>query len=212
MKRGPLVRLTAGVLLIVVAVGAAMLARGVAQAERADRDTRAAWQPGTAPRPPAPPGWLQTAGERGLGISARSELQRAYIAYRAGLADVIPGTMYPQTQARYQVIAAIGRIRGSLRSDRDRASADAVLGRVFAESATAAGPTTQRRALRDNAVRALRRAVLGDPTSAASKHDLEVLLAEPGEARSHARGNSQQDRPGGRLAVAPRAQAPGSGY
>ncbi len=212
MKRSSLVRLAAGTLLLVVAVGAALVAQGVAQAERAARDTRAAWQPGTAPKPPASRGRLQTAGELLLGISARSDLQRAYIAYRAGLADVIPGTMYPQTQARWQAIATIGRIRGSLGSDRDRASADAVVGRVLAESAAAAGPTTQRRTLRDNAITALRRAVLGDPASAASKHDLEVLLAEPGEAKSHARGNSQQDRPGGRLAVAPRAQAPGSGY
>ncbi len=212
MRRRSLVRPAAGVVLIVVAVGAALLTRGVAQAERAHRDTQAAWQPGSAPKAPPPASWLQTAGERMLGTRARSELQRAYIAYRAGLADVIPGTTYPQTQARWQAIAAIDRIRGSLGSDRDRASADAMLGRVLAESATAAGPTTQRQTLHDNAIAALRSAVLGDPASAASKHDLEVLLAEAGEAKSHTRGNSAQDRPGDKLAVAPRAQAAGSGY
>ena len=92
-------RAAAGVALLVVAVALALLARGIDEAARAFDDTSAAWQRGAAPASAARPGALQALGERVLGIEARADLQRAHRDYLLGLADVIPGTTYPQTQA-----------------------------------------------------------------------------------------------------------------
>ena len=39
---------------------------------------------------------------------------RTYQAYRAGLADVIEGTAYPQTRARFEAIKELERLRASL--------------------------------------------------------------------------------------------------
>jgi len=208
MSRGATIRVVAGMLLLVVAVVAVLLARGIDQAGREAGALRVVPE---VPVAPPEPGVLQLAGERVLGVRAANDLQRAYRAYRAGLADVIPGTTHPQTQARWNLIAAVTRLRPSL-GERDRAAADVVLGRVYAAAAAAAGPTTQRVALRDSAIASFRRAVLGDPSNAVAKHDLELLLAEAGAAEARARSGSGRRTSDGKPAIVPRSEVEGSGY
>jgi hypothetical protein len=208
MTRGAATRVAAGVLLLGLAVVALLLAHGV---DQAGRELQALHAAPVASTPAVEPGVLQEAGERLLGGHARSELLRAYRSYRAGLADVIPGTTHPQTQARWNAIAAITRLRPSLDAA-DRAAADVVLGRVYASAAVGAGPTTQRAAMRDSAIAAFRRAVLGDTSNAAAKHDLELLLAEAGAAEARARSTSGRRTSDGKPAAVPRSEVEGSGY
>jgi hypothetical protein len=207
VRRNAVLRGVAGVVLLALALGVLLLARGVSDAA----SSAEAWRHGTPPAAVAAPGRLQTAGERLLGIEARSDLQRAYTAYRVGLADVIPGTTYPQTQARWNALRTVGRLRASL-PEGDRAAADLLLGRVYAETAAAAGPTTQRQTLRDDAIAALRRAALEDPAGAEPKHDLEVLLAAAGAARARRDRSSGRTPSNGRPAASPHAESAGSGY
>jgi hypothetical protein len=169
-----LLRAAFGGLLLAVAVGLVLLARGTADAAGAFRSHQAVWQRGLEPVTEVPPGRVERLGERVLGIGARSDLLRAYQAYRSGLANVIPGTTYPQTRARFEAIERLDRLRGSLRSAADRAAADVVLGVVLVGAADGAGQ--QRDALRHGAVAAFVRAVAEDPANATAKIDLEALL------------------------------------
>jgi hypothetical protein len=206
-------RVGAGLLALALAVAAALLARGVAEAARETNGLQAHWQRGLAAQEQEPPGRLQSAAERLLGVRARNELVRAYLDYRQALASVIEGTLYPQTQARWNAISAIGRLRGSLATAQDRSAADTTLGAVYASSATASGPGRQRQGLLRDAIRAFTRAVVEDPDNAKAKHDLEVLLAAAAQAQAAARkrnlGRQDQER---RPTPSPHAQPVGTGY
>ncbi len=173
MSRHPVLRLGLGLLLLVLALGAVLLARGTADAASAFRAQQAVWQRGLQPTPPGSPGLTRRAGESVLGIRARADVLRTYQAYRAGLADVIEGTAYPQTRARFEAIKELERLRASLRGS-DRAGADVVLGVILADAASSAGP--QRQAQLRNALGVFARAVREDPANATAKLDLEVLL------------------------------------
>ena len=96
-----------------------------------------------------------------LGIGTRSDVLRVYQSYHAGLANVIEGTTYPQTRARFEAIKALERLRPSLRSRSDRASADVALGVILTDAASSAGP--QRETLQKNALVAFIRAVRENP-------------------------------------------------
>ena len=99
-------------LLLALAAGSAFLARGTSDAATAFREQQAEWQRGLAPAPAASPGGRSAPARGMLGIGARSDVLRAYQNYRAGLADVIPGTTYPQTRARFEAIKTLERLRG----------------------------------------------------------------------------------------------------
>jgi hypothetical protein len=205
-------RIAAGAALIVLAIVTALLAHGVAVAERETDTLQARWERETMPEVPAPVGRLQAAGERMLGVATRNDVLRAYDRYRAGLADVIPGTLYPQTQARWDALATLGRLRDDLHDPRDRAATDVVIGRIQAAAAIASGPTTQRKALQDNAIASFRRAVHEDPANADAKHDLEVLLAQAGAVETRTQRSGRAPATNGRPASSPRSQVEGSGY
>jgi hypothetical protein len=215
MMARPRLRIALGMLMLALAVGALILARGTAEAASAFRERQAEWQRGLEPARATPPGPAQRAGESLLGIGARSDVLRTYQDYRAGLADVIPGTTYPQTKARFEAIERLGRLRASLRSGVDRASADLVLGVVLTGSASTAGP--QRAVQLKNALAALGRAVHEDPANATAKFDLEILLrataprkkpeARPAESSSRQRQKGEIPR----NPTAP-ARAEGNGF
>jgi hypothetical protein len=193
MKVRPRLRAALGMLMLALAVGALILARGTSDAASAFRERQAEWQRGFAPAPAVSPGLVQRAGEALLGIGPRSDVLRTYQDYRAGLADVIPGTTYPQTQARFEAIKRLERLRTSLRSDADRASADIVLGVVLTGSASTAGP--QRATQLENALAAFGRAAREDPANATAKLDLEVLLrATAPRKKSEARPSNSSSR------------------
>ena len=200
MTRQSATRAIAGLLLIVLAFGAAVLSRDVDRAGREFRGLQAA-QRSPAGEAPETAGRLQEAAESLLGIRAQSEVMRAYIDYRARLASVIQGTVYPQTQARWNAITTLGRLRPSLGSAHDRAAVDVALGLVLASSAAASGPTTQRQALQRNAIAAFRRGVLEDPANVQAKYDLEVLLA--GLAAAEAERETRAPVSAGRRASRP---------
>lgn len=193
MRRQPSLRIALGLLLLALAVGAVLLAHGTTEAASAFRSQQADWQRGLVPAPPASPGLARRAGEAVLGIRARSDVLRSYQAYRAGLADVIEGTRYPQTRARFEAIKALERLRSSLRAGSDRASADVVLGVILTDAASSAGP--QREAQLRRALAVFARAVREDPANAAAKVDLEVLLrATSPKTTSRARPSRSTDR------------------
>jgi len=195
VTRGRLLRVAGGLVLLALALAAAFAARGVGQAASAFRGMQAEWQRGVTPAPPHEPGTAQRLGEVVLGVQARSDVLRAYERYRAGVADVIPGTRYPQTRARYEAVDALRRLRGSLGRE-DRAIADVVLGVVYTAGAAEAGE--QRAAQTRYALDAFRRAVLEDPANSTAKLDLEVLL------RSEARRTQAQARSSPGIARNPR--------
>lgn len=173
MRRRAWLRLVLGVLALLLAVFTATLARGTADAASGFRERQAAWQRSVVPARAREPGPAVRAGEAILGIRARSDVQRAYQDYRAGLADVIPGTTYPQAQARFEAGQRLSRLRNSLGSA-DRASVDVVLGVVLTDGAASAGQQgRQQLAL---ALASFERAARGDPTNATAKLDLEMLL------------------------------------
>ena len=174
MTRRSVLQVALGILLLACAAGAVFLARGTADAARAFRAQQAEWQRGLVPAPAASPGPAQRAGEALLGIGARSDVLRSYQDYRAGLANVIPGTTYPQTRARFEAIKTLEGLRSSLRSNRDRAAVDVVLGTILTDAASSAGP--QRKRVQKSAVDAFVRAVREDSANATAKLDLEVLL------------------------------------
>jgi hypothetical protein len=180
-------------LLLALAAGCVFLARGTDEAADAFRDRQAEWQRGLEPAPVASPGLAQRAGETVLGISARSDVLRSYQVYRAGLANVIPGTTYPQTRARFEAIKRLEVLRTSLRSNVDRASADVALGVILADAASGAGP--QRETMQRNAVAAFIRAVREDPLNVTAKLDLEALLQA---TASRTKSQARQARPTGR--------------
>jgi hypothetical protein len=201
--------------MLAIAVGALILARGTADAARAFRERQAEWQRGLAPAPAVSPGPVQRAGEALLGIGPRSDVLRAYQDYRAGLADVIPGTTYPQTRARFEAVRRLEQLRASLRSNADKASADIVLGVVLTGSSSAAGP--QRAAQLENALAAFGRAVREDPANATAKLDLEILLRataprNKSEARRSDSPNHRQQKEGNPRNPTARANAEGNGF
>jgi hypothetical protein len=212
MTRHSVMQAALGALLLALAVGALAAAHGTADAAGSYRDGRAQWQRGTRAAVPPAPGRVQRLGESLLGIADRSDLQRIYARYRAGLADVIPGTTYPQTRARYEAIESLRSLRGSLDDGHDRAAADVLLGTVLAESASGAGE--QRRAQLDGAVAALARAAAEDPTGATAKQDLEILLRSlaPGSKSSTTRsGSATKKRPHNETPRGPTAPARAEG-
>jgi hypothetical protein len=216
VRRAPWLRVVAGLLLLALAIAAAFLAHGVGAAASAFRGTQAEWQRGLAPGPATEPGRARRLGEILLGVDGRSDVLRAYQDYRAGLADVIPGTRYPQTRARYEAVTTLKRLRSTLSRPEDRASADVALGVIFTAGATESG---QQRAVQTRyALEAFRRAVLEDPANATAKLDLEVLLRSEAErAQARARpsagvgGNPRQRRQDPRGPTAP-AREEGTGY
>jgi len=173
MTRHPVFRVALGILLLALAAGALALARGTAEAASAFRQGQAEWQRGLAPAVPASPGPVQRSGEVLLGIDARADVQRAYATYRAGLADVIPGTTYPQARAQFEATKRLEQLRASL-GQADRASVDTVLGVVLAAGAASAGQ--QREGELQKAMAAFGQAAHTDPSNATAKLDLEVLL------------------------------------
>jgi hypothetical protein len=206
-------RAAAGVLLLLAALAAALISRGVAEAERAFRGEQASWQRGVVARPLAPAGTTQRLGAKLLGVEARTDLLRAYSAYRSALRNVIPGTVYPQTQARFDAIRTIEGLRSSLARGHDRAQADVVLGLTYEASASAAG--SRRLGLLGNATRAFAAAVREDGSNAEAKYGLERLLAMERRARADRRsrtgsGSGRKDRSG--RPATPRAEQPGNGY
>lgn len=204
-----------GLVLLALALGAAFLARGVDEASSAFGHAQAEWQRGLVETPADSPGHAQRAGEALLGISARSDVLRAYENYRAGLADVIPGTVYPQTRARFEAVKELSRLRASL-DPSDRASADVVLGVIYAASADDSGE--QRAVETRHAIDFFRRAVIEDPESATAKLDLEVMLrAELDRNRTRSgvtAGGSpnRRGRPQNPRGQTPPARAEGTGY
>jgi len=215
MSRRSLVRAALGVLLLALAVAAVGVARGTSSAASAFRHGQAAWQQGVKPVPPASPGLAQRTGETLLGIRVRSDVLRAYERYRAGLADVIPGTTHPQTRARFELTQTLRGLRGSLGSGRDRAAVDVVLAVVLADGAGAAGP--QRQAQLDSAVATLAEAATEDPANATAKLDLEVLLhalpprSKPRPTRSGSATKQRQPNQNPRNPTAP-ARVEGHGF
>ena len=103
--------------------------------DRAYARAQAVWQRASCRRDGGP-GLGVRAGETILGLSARAEVQRAYERLPRRARRVIPGTTYPQTQARFDVVARLSRLRPSL-GRADRAALDVVLGVVLADSARA---------------------------------------------------------------------------
>lgn len=216
MTSGRLVRAAGGLLLLALAVAAAFAAHGVGAAATAFQGLQAKWQRGVTPALAAEPGRAQRLGEVLLGVDGRSDVLRAYERYRTGIADVIPGTRYPQTRARYEAVNALRRLRGRLTGAEDRASADVALGVVYTAGAAEAGE--QRAAQTRNALDAFRRAVLEDPANATAKLDLEVLLrSEARRAQARARSspgiarNPRQRQQDPRGPTAP-VRAEGTGY
>jgi hypothetical protein len=213
MTRHTSARALAGVVLLVLALGVALLALGIGDAARQLRETQAYRQRGLAPHTAERAGRVQVVAEQLLGIRAQSELMRAYDDYRFGLSTVIEGTRYPQTQARWNAISTIDRLRPSLTRAPDRAAADLILGVVYAGSATASGPGGSRQTLVRHAVDSFTRAVLEDPGSAAAKQNLELLIAAAADAEARARTrNTGRNDPTGRPTPTPQAQPPGTGY
>ena len=215
MSRQPGLRFGLGLLLLTLALGSVLLARGTADAASAFRAQQAVWQRGLQPAPPGSPGSARRAGESVLGIRARADVLRAYQAYRAGLADVIEGTAYPQTRARFEAIKELERLRASLRGGSDRAAVDVVLGVILTDAASSAGP--QRQAQLRDALAVFARAVREDPANATAKLDLEVLLgATAPRAKSRASpsgsaGRQRQRDENPRNPTAP-ARAEGEGF
>ena len=193
MTRRRTLQVMLGVLLLACAAGAVFLARGTADAAQAFREQQAEWQRGLVPTPAASPGPAQRAGEAMLGIGTSTAVLRGYRAYRGGLANVIPGTAYPQTRARFEAIKTLERLRTSLRSNRDRAAVDVVLGVILTDAASSAGP--QRKPAQEKALAAFVRAVREDRANATAKLDLEVLLqAAASRTKSRPRPSGSPNR------------------
>jgi hypothetical protein len=193
MNRHHALRVGLGLVLLALALGSVLLARGTADAAEAFRAQQAVWQRGLQPAPPESPGLARRVGESVLGIRARSDVLRTYQTYRAGLADVIEGTTYPQTRARFEAIKELERLQASLRRGSDRAGANVVLGVILTDAASSAGP--QREAQLRNALAVFARAVREDPANATAKLDLEVLLrATTPRTKSQARPSGSASR------------------
>jgi hypothetical protein len=139
---------------------------------------------------------------------------RTYQDYRAGLADVIPGTVYPQTRARFEAVKELRRLRSSLGSRHDRAAVDVVLGTIYAASADDSGE--QRAVQTRHAIDRFRQAAVADPENATAKLDLEVMLrAEINrtDSRATARGSpSRRGRPQNPRGPTAPARSEGTGY
>jgi hypothetical protein len=215
MRRRPWLRVVVGLVLLALAAGALVLARGTSEAASAFRHGQAEWQGGLAPAPPAQPGAIQRTGEALLGIRTRADVMRAYAKYRAGMADVIPGTTYPQTRARFEAEKTLEELRTSLAGGADRASVDTVLGVVLAGGAASAGQ--RRDAELARALDVFRRAVGEDPANDSAKLDLELQLratAPRQKASARISGSATKKRQANQTPRSPTApaQAEGTGF
>jgi hypothetical protein len=200
LSRRQLWEALAGGLLLLLALGAALLSRGVADAAAQFRHQQAAWEQGLAPHDPETTGLAGALAADLLGIRARSRVVAAYVDYRRDL-WYAGGTLFRQTEARSQAIDRIGSLRTSLASAADRSRVDVTLCVLSAANAAASG--SQRQHLLGSAVGFCRDAVVEDPANAEAKHDLELLLeqatkAQEAQARSReggARRSKLQDKP-----------------
>jgi hypothetical protein len=213
--RRPLLRIGLGVLLLALAVGTVALARGTADAANAFRQGQSEWQRGLAPTTSVHPGPLQRTGETLLGIGLRAKVLRAYQDYRAGLADVIPGTTYPQTRARFELVKRLEELRPSFGSRADRASVDVLLGAVLTADAATAGQ--QREAQIAKALAAFGQAAAENPANDTAKLDLEVLLratAPRPKSNARATGSPSKKRQGNNTPRNPPTptRVPGTGF
>ncbi len=207
MSRRRLWEALAGLLLLLLALAAALLSRGVADAAAQFRHQQAAWEQGLAPHDPAATGIQGRIGAYLLGIDARSRVQAAYVDYRR---DVwyAGGTVVRQTEARSDAIDRIDALRGSLGAA-DRSRVDVTLCTLFEVNAGTAG--NQRRFLLTSAIRYCRAAVTADVTNAEAKLDLELLLSEAKKAqgasgRSSNSGGRRPKSPQERPAATPHTQ------
>lgn len=207
-------RSVVGMVLLLLAVLSLVAARGVRSAERLYVDRQAAWQRAVAPDAVGPPTRDQRLGEWLLGVGARAEAQRVYERYRAGLADVIEGTAYPQTRARFTAVDALTALREDL-APVDRAVVETVIGTILVDGARSAGARKQEELRK--AEDSFRRALEADPGNVTAKLDLEVLLQRASSrasrrsraaAASGRRPKGQEDPKG---PVAP-VQAEGQGF
>jgi hypothetical protein len=188
-------RVAGGLALLALALILAFAFRGVGEARASFGQLQAEWQRGLRPTAAAPPGRAQRLGEALLGVRARSDLLRAYRDFEAGIGNVIPGTVYPQTSARFDAITRFRDLRAALTSDRDRASADIVLGAIFAAGIST--PGEQHAVQTSDAIDSFTRAVLEDPTNATAKLDLEIELRselDKQKASSQARATGSPSR------------------
>jgi hypothetical protein len=207
-------RVAAGVALLGFAVVCALAFRGVGVAERTFAAGGAEWQRGLLPERVSEPDLIARAGERLLGIDARADVQRTYERYRLGLGDVIEGTVYPQTQARFRAVESLRALRESLGVE-DRARVDVAIGAMLAEGARSSG--SQRGVQLVRAAEAFRRALQLDPASSAAKVNLEALLrvererVSPRGRPSPTSGRQQQNQQDPKGPVAP-TEDEGSGF
>ena len=186
--RHPWRRVAAGIVLLGLAALCMLAFRGVGVAEQTFESGGATWQRGLLPGPVSEPGFVARLGEQLLGVDERADVRRAYERYRLGLSDVIEGTVYPQTQARFRAVESLRALRPSLGSE-DRAKVDVAIGAILAEGARNAG--TQRAVQLERAAEAFRRALRSDPANPDAKANLEVLLrAEKERASARSRPSS----------------------
>lgn len=222
MRRRSLLRGLLGIAVLVLALCAALLSRGVADAAQEFQSEQAHWQAGVVAKPSPPAGMFERLGGELLGIRVRSRILDAYVNYRFTLSYATSSTLFLQTQARSDATLAITKLLPSLTKAGDRSKAEVTLGVLYALSAFASG-SSQRPTLMANAIASLRHAVRADPTNAVAKYDLEFLLSPP--ARTTAQQQQQQSsgnqahgknrkkgKRGRRLGVTPQGQLEGSGY
>jgi hypothetical protein len=214
MTRQVAFRLVLGIMLLALAAGALTLARGTADAAALFKQGQADWQRGVVPAAPPSPGPAQRAGEELLGIAARADALRAYATYRAGLADVIPGTTYPQARAQFDAIKRLSQLRPSL-GRADRATVDTALGVVLAAGAAYAGQ--QREGELAKALAAFRQAAHENPDDETAKLDLEVLLratAQRPKTQARATGSPNKRKQGNNTPRSSPAvrRTPGTGF
>jgi hypothetical protein len=185
-------RVALGGAMLLLSILCLALVREVSAAQRSFADGQAAWQRAVAPEVVSSPGIRRRVGETLLGVRSRADVQRAYSRYRAGLADVIEGTSYPQTTARFTAVEELSALRDEL-PPADRAVVETVIGAILVDGAKAAGP--RKRAELRRAEDAFRRALAADPGNAIAKLDLEVLLQR---SSSDERRRSRAPSPSGR--------------
>jgi hypothetical protein len=198
----------AGLLLLLLALAAALLSRGVADAASSFRQEQAAWEQGLAPHAPAARGTAERIGEWVLDIRARTRVQAAYVDYRQRLWFESANTLFRQIEARADAIERMKSLRGSLGSSADRSRLDVALCVLSALNASASG--NQKQMLLGSAVGFCRDATLEDPTNAEAKYDLELLLDQAQkaqDAQGHSRsGGSKSKRRQDQKAATPHTQ------
>jgi hypothetical protein len=208
VSRRQSVEALAGLLLLLLALAAGLLSRGMADAASDFRAQQAAWEQGLAPHAPAASDMFERVAERLLGIRARSQVQAAYVDYRQKLWFESASTLFRQAEARSNSIDRISALRDGLESAKDRSRVDVTLCVLSALNASAS--VNQRRYLLGRAVDFCREALRQDSANAEAKVDLELLLdrmkqAQGTKARSQNSG-SRNKRPKDRPAATPHTQ------